>query len=193
MGFCLYNNVAVATRHLQRTLGVARVLICDWDVHHGNGTQHIFEEDGSVFFFSLHQWPLYPGTGAREETGRGAGVGTTLNCPLARGAGDRAFLDALRHELEPAAERFQPDFVLVSAGFDAHTADPLGGLAVTTEAYTEATRVLCRIADRHAQGRLVSVLEGGYNLEALGESVAAHVAALAERPPPETTSCEPSV
>jgi acetoin utilization deacetylase AcuC-like enzyme len=155
------------------------VLVVDWDVHHGNGTQHIFEEDPSVFYFSVHQSPLYPGTGARGETGRGDGEGTTLNCPLPPGAGDDRFLGALRDELVPAAERFRPEFVLVSAGFDAHAADPLANLEVSTGAYDEATRIVCGIADRFADRRLVSVLEGGYDLDALADSVATHVLALA--------------
>jgi len=182
MGFCLYNNAAVAAAHLRAEFGLSRVLIVDWDVHHGNGTQHIFEEDPSVFYFSLHQWPLYPGTGAADEVGRGAGRGATLNCPLPPGAGDDAFLGALRDRLVPAMERFRPEFVLVSAGFDAHRADPLASLEVTTEAYAEATRIVCEIARRHAAGRLVSLLEGGYDLGALGDSVAAHVATLEAQP-----------
>jgi len=178
MGFCLYNNVAVAARELTAAAAIARVLIVDWDVHHGNGTQHLFEEAPDVFFFSLHQWPLYPGTGAADERGRGAGLGHTLNCPLPPGAGDDAFLGALADALVPAAERFRPEFVLVSAGFDAHRRDPLGGLQVSTAAFAEATRLVCGIADRHAGGRLVSALEGGYDLPALGESAAAHLEAL---------------
>jgi acetoin utilization deacetylase AcuC-like enzyme len=182
MGFCLYNNVAVAAAHLRAALGLRRVLIVDWDVHHGNGTQDIFEEDPAVFFFSVHQWPLYPGTGRREEIGRGAGRGATLNCTLPPGAGDKEFLGALREELLPAAKRFRPELVLVSAGFDAHRADPLGGLAVTTGAFAEATRIVCDLARDTAGGRLVSVLEGGYDLVALEESVAAHLTTLLEHP-----------
>jgi acetoin utilization deacetylase AcuC-like enzyme len=181
MGFCLFNNVAVAARYLRTKLGMERVLICDWDVHHGNGTQHIFAEDPTVFFFSLHQWPLYPGTGARGEVGIGAGRGATLNCPLPAGAGDEAFLGALTDELVPAAERFRPDFVLISSGFDAHRADPLAQLQVSTAAYGTATGILCDIADRWAQGRLVSVLEGGYDLQALAASAALHLRTLLQR------------
>ena len=178
MGFCLFNNVALAARYLREHEGLGRVLIVDWDVHHGNGTQHILEQDASVFYFSLHQSPLYPGTGARDERGRGAGHGATLNCPLPPGTGDAGFLGALRDELEPAAERFRPQFVLISAGFDAHWADPLAQLEVSTAAYGEATRRVRELARRHAGGRLVSVLEGGYDLEALGESVVEHLRAL---------------
>jgi len=174
MGFCLFNNVAVAAADL-RARGIDRVLIADWDVHHGNGTQHIFEEDPSVFYFSLHQSPLYPGTGAAEETGRGAGRGATLNCPLPPGAGDDEFLDALRGRLGPAVERFRPDIILLSAGFDAHAADPLANLEVATEAYGEATRLLRQMADEACGGRLVSVLEGGYDLAALADSATLHL------------------
>jgi acetoin utilization deacetylase AcuC-like enzyme len=179
MGFCIYNNVAVAARALQRRHGIERVLIVDWDVHHGNGTQHTFEDDPGVLFFSVHQMPLYPGTGAAAETGTAAGRGATVNRPLPPGAGDDAFLEVLKGDLASAADGFRPEFVLVSAGFDAHEADPLGGLRVTTEAYAEATRVVCDLADRHAGGRLVAVLEGGYDLAALADSVEAHVRVLA--------------
>jgi acetoin utilization deacetylase AcuC-like enzyme len=178
MGFCLYNNVAVAARYLTAVEGLSRVLIVDWDVHHGNGTQHLFEQAPDVFYFSVHQWPLYPGTGAREERGRGAGHGTTLNCPLPPGSGDGAFLSALRDELVPAADAFRPEFVLVSAGFDAHARDPLAQLEVSTAAYGEATRIVLDLARRWADGRCVSVLEGGYDLEALGAAAATHLGAL---------------
>jgi len=157
-------------------------MIVDWDVHHGNGTQHAFESAPDVFYFSVHQWPLYPGTGAREEQGRQRGRGFTLNCPLPPGSGDDAFLGALREELVPAAERFRPEVVLVSAGFDAHRRDPLSLLEVSTEAYEEATRILCDVADTWAGGRLVSLLEGGYDLQALGRSVAGHLQVLLEHP-----------
>jgi acetoin utilization deacetylase AcuC-like enzyme len=181
MGFCLFGNVAVAARALQRRYGVGRVLIVDWDVHHGNGTQHAFEDDPTVLYFSCHQSPLYPGTGAASERGRGDGLGTTVNCPLPPGAGDDEFLGALRGSLVEAADRFAPSFVIVSAGFDAHRRDPLAQLEVSTEAYQEATRIVRGIADRHADGRLLSVLEGGYDLGALSESVTTHLAGLLER------------
>lgn len=182
MGFCLYNNVAIAARALQRDAGLERIAIVDWDVHHGNGTQHLFEDDPSVFYFSLHQWPLYPGTGAASERGIGAGTGATLNCPLPPGTGDAGFLAAIADRLVPAMEAFRPELVLVSAGFDAHRADPLGGLSVSTEAYGEATRLVVGIAERHAAGRLVSVLEGGYDLDALAASVALHLERLLDEP-----------
>ena len=178
MGFCLFNNVAVAAAHLRAVCDVSKVLIVDWDVHHGNGTQHIFEEDPSVFYYSSHQMPLYPGTGYSKETGTGRGAGATLNVPLRAGDGDEPFLAALSHALVPAMERFRPEFVIVSAGFDAHAADPLGGLAVTTGAYAEATRLVRGIADRFASGRIVSALEGGYDHEASAASAATHLEAL---------------
>lgn len=178
MGFCLFNNVAVAARAITRELGLSRVLILDWDVHHGNGSQHLFEDVADVFYYSSHQHPLYPGTGLRSETGRGAGKGTTLNVPLPAGAGDDAFLAGLRDELVPAMARFDPDFVLLSAGFDAHRDDPLGGLTVSTEAFAEATEIVLGIADRHASGRIVSVLEGGYDLGALSASIVTHLQTL---------------
>lgn len=178
MGFCLFNNVAIAASWLRRRAGIARVAIVDWDLHHGNGTQHGFEEDPSVFYFSCHQMPLYPGTGAATERGRGPGEGATLNCPLRPGSGDDLFLGTLSGPLADAMGRFRPEFVLVSAGFDAHREDPLGGLEVSTGAFAEATAIVRGIAERHAGGRLVSALEGGYDLDALAGSAAAHVEAL---------------
>jgi len=175
MGFCLFNNVAVAAAALRATCAVERVLILDWDVHHGNGTQHIFEDDPTVFYYSSHQMPLYPGTGYATERGRGKGVGATMNVPLRPGDGDDRFLAGLTEALVPAMEDFRPDFVLVSAGFDAHADDPLGGLRVSTEAFADATRVVRGIADRFASGRVVSTLEGGYDLDALAASTAIHL------------------
>jgi acetoin utilization deacetylase AcuC-like enzyme len=178
MGFCLYNNVAVAARALQKERSIERILIVDWDVHHGNGTQHLFEDDPTVFYFSVHQSPLYPGTGAASERGRGAGQGFTRNVPLPPGAGDREYLDALSGPLVEEADRFRPDFVLVSAGFDPHRADPLAGLEVSTEAFAEATRIVLGVAERHCHGRFVSLLEGGYDLDALAASCEAHLGVL---------------
>ena len=178
MGFCLFNNVAVAAAALRAECSIDRVLIVDWDVHHGNGTQHIFEEDETVFYYSSHQMPLYPGTGYAAERGTGRGVGSTMNVPLRPGDGDLQFLAGLTEALVPAMEEFRPEFVLVSAGFDAHGSDPLGGLRVSTEAFADATKIVRGIADRFASGRIVSTLEGGYDLEALAASTAIHLDAL---------------
>jgi acetoin utilization deacetylase AcuC-like enzyme len=180
MGFCLFNNIAVAAAWLLEQPRIGKVLIVDWDVHHGNGTQHIFEESDSVLYFSIHQSPHWPGTGSRREIGRGEGTGSTCNRPLPAGAGDTAFLELLRNDLSEVAESFQPNFVLISAGFDAHEQDPLGGLQVSTEGFREATKIVREIAAHHGEGRLVSVLEGGYNLTALPASVEAHLEALLE-------------
>ena len=179
MGFCLFNNVAVGTRYVQAAHGLGRVLIVDWDVHHGNGTQAIFYRDAQVLYVSTHQWPFYPGTGSGGEMGEGPGRGQTLNYPLSHGAGDDAFLEALDDGLGQAGD-FGPELVFISAGFDAHRDDPLGGLRLSDEAYAEATRRVRRLAREAAGGRLVSALEGGYNLDALGRAVVAHVAALME-------------
>ena len=180
MGFCLFNNVAIGVRYAQRRYGLSRLLIVDWDVHHGNGTQAIFEDDPSVLYFSTHQSPFYPGTGARSEQGRGAGEGFTVNVPLPAGAGDEELLRAFREELRPRAMEFQPQLVLISAGFDAHQDDPLASLAVTEAGYSGLTRVVREIAEACCKGRVVSALEGGYNLVALGRSVEAHLRVLLE-------------
>jgi acetoin utilization deacetylase AcuC-like enzyme len=178
MGFCVFNNVAVAALHLVEALGAERVAIVDWDVHHGNGTQDLFERDPRVFYASLHQHPLYPGTGARTERGSGAGEGTTLNLPQPARAGDAQWLAAFETELLPALEDFDPQFVLVSAGFDAHEDDPLAQTDLTTGAFAVMTRHLRELAGSRCRGRLVSLLEGGYDLCALAESTEAHVGAL---------------
>jgi acetoin utilization deacetylase AcuC-like enzyme len=180
MGFCVLNNVAVAARCAQRRHGVERILIVDWDVHHGNGTQATFYRDGSVLYFSTHQWPLYPGTGPAGETGEGEGAGTTLNVPLSAGSGDTELLAAFTDRLRPAAEAFRPDLVLISAGFDARQGDLLGGLQVTDEGFARLTRIVQEIAARHAGGRIVSVLEGGYTLAGLAAAAATHVRCLLE-------------
>ncbi len=177
MGFCLFNNVAVAAAHALAR-GLARVAIVDYDVHHGNGTQWIFYEDPRVLYVSLHQYPYYPGTGAVEEIGRGAGEGYTLNIPLAAGATDADYDRIFRAAIVPVLDAFQPELVLLSAGYDAHERDPLGGMRVTVEGFVAMARALRRVADRHASGRLVAVTEGGYDLEALGRCLEATLGVL---------------
>ena len=172
MGFCLFNNVAVAAAALRAT-GIERVCIVDWDLHHGNGTQHLFEDDPSVLYVSTHQYPCYPGTGAVTEVGRGAGAGRTVNLPFPPGFGDAEFARAFDELVLPIARQFAPDFVLVSAGFDCDGRDPLGGLDVSPAGITMLAHACKKIADETAGGRLVAVLEGGYDLDAINEGVAA--------------------
>ena len=178
MGFCLFNNAAVAARYAQANHGVERVLIVDWDVHHGNGTQDIFYSDDTVFFFSTHQYPYYPGTGSRGESGGGKGEGYTLNVPLAEGTPARAHREAFSRALAAIEKTFPPDLIVISAGFDSRRDDPLGGLELEDQDFAEMTREVMDLAGRHGSGRVVSVLEGGYNLETLGETVRTHIAAL---------------
>ena len=181
MGFCYFNNVAIAATYLQKQHDIDRIMIIDWDVHHGNGTQHIFEENPSVFYISLHQDPssCYPGTGWSQETGSGKGKGYTLNFPMPPGSSDKEYLKAMEH-IEQTMAHFKPQFVLISAGFDAHMADPLAHIRLTKKGYESLTRSVKNIAESYAKGRIVSVLEGGYNMEALKESLEAHITVLME-------------
>ena len=171
MGFCLFNNAAIAARHAQRAHGAARVAIVDWDVHHGNGTQDIFWDDPTVLYCSTHQMPLYPGTGAKDETG----AGTIVNAPLAPGDGRDHFREAFLSRILPSLENFRPDLIIISAGFDAHHRDPLAEINLTEEDFDWATGQLMEQAAKHSVNRLVSLLEGGYDLQGLAFSTAAHV------------------
>jgi len=176
MGFCLFNNVGVAARYAQkRYKEIQRVAILDWDVHHGNGTQGIFYDDPSVFYFSMHQYPWYPGTGSRSETGQGRGRGYTLNVPLRALTPTTEQRRAFESAIEEIAAKFTPDLIIISAGFDAHKGDPLGQLLLTDDDFVQMTRVAKRWANEACGGRIVSCMEGGYNLETLGETVRAHV------------------
>lgn len=183
MGFCLFNNVAVAATHAIDVFGLQRVLILDWDVHHGNGTQHIFEERRDVLFMSTHMWPEYPGTGDFDEIGRGEGAGFTVNLPLPFGLGDADYEAAFGQVLVSIADAYSPELVLVSAGFDAHYADPLGRMRLTARGFARLCEMIKRVADRHAHGRIVLVLEGGYDLKGLAESVRACVDTLIDAQP----------
>ena len=179
LGFCLFNNVAILARYLQRRHGLEKILVLDWDVHHGNGTQHTFEEDPTVLYASLHQYPFYPGTGAASEEGTGRGKGATVNCPMPAGARDPLYEEAFRTRILPVIDAFGPDAVVLSAGFDAHAEDPLASVELSTGCYRWMSERILEAADRHADGRVLSLLEGGYSLEALPECVAAHLECLA--------------
>jgi acetoin utilization deacetylase AcuC-like enzyme len=182
MGFCLFNHVAVAARYLQQQFSVDRIAVVDFDVHHGNGTQHIFEADPRVFFASIHQHPatLYPGTGHAHETGTGAGRGFTLNVPVDPGADDATYEKRFDDQLLPALDRYRPQVLLISAGFDAHALDPLAQVCLSDDAYETMTSKLMSLADTHCEGKALSLLEGGYHLPALGRSVVRHVSALCD-------------
>ena len=171
MGFCLVNNIAIAARYAQKQHGCERIAIIDWDVHHGNGTQDIFYDDDTVLFASTHQMPLYPGTGALNETG----VGNIFNAPLSEGDGSSRFREAMNERVFPAIDEFQPDYIFISAGFDAHFRDPLAGINLVADDFDWATGKIMELANRHCDNRIVSLLEGGYDLEGLAESASAHV------------------
>jgi acetoin utilization deacetylase AcuC-like enzyme len=177
-GFCIFNNVAIGAKYIQQKYNLPKVLIVDWDVHHGNGTQNSFYNDPSVYFFSVHQYPFYPGTGAELEEGEEEGFGYTMNVPMVAGSGDVEYLEVFENFFYPVAEKFAPDFILISAGFDAHKDDPLAEIELDEETFQRITQVVVDLAEKCCEGRLVSVLEGGYDLKALATSVEAHLWAL---------------
>ena len=183
MGFCLYNNVAIAARALQADCGVEKLLVLDWDVHHGNGTQHSFEDDPSVLYASTHQYPYYPGTGAAEEAGIGRGAGATLNIPIPAGCGDSEYVGAFQRLLVPVVRRYRPQMILVSCGFDAHRDDPLASMRVSGDGFRAMTAIVRALADEVCGGRLCLVLEGGYAASGLEDGTGAVLAALLDEVP----------
>jgi acetoin utilization deacetylase AcuC-like enzyme len=180
MGFCFFNTIACVAEALRELPRVERIFIFDFDVHHGNGTQLLFDDRADVYYASIHRYPFYPGTGSSTEIGRGAGRDFTRNIPMEEGAGDAEYLRAVENQIVPLIDAYRPDAILLSSGFDAHRLDPLGGMQVSESAFGEITRRMVEAADRHCGGRILSVLEGGYDPEALTASVAEHVVALAE-------------
>ncbi len=191
MGFCIFNNAAVAAAYALAETDCERVLIVDWDVHHGNGTQHIFEHRNDVLYFSIHQYPFFPGTGARDEVGHGEGAGYTVNVPVPTGLGDGDYLRIFEQVLIPIARQYDPDLVLISAGYDAHARDPLGGMRLTAHGFAQLTANLCALADECANGRVVAVLEGGYDTEGVANSVRATLEVLAGHSAPDIDTFNP--
>lgn len=178
LGFCLLNNIALLARHLQTQHGLDKIAIVDWDVHHGNGTQHLFEEDPSILYISLHQFPHYPGTGNYDETGIGKGTGATLNCPMPAGADDKMYEAAFTDQILPRLNTFKPECILISAGFDAHQSDPLANINLSTDFFGWMTDRLMEKAEQYCNNRMLSVLEGGYNLETLPACIEKHLISL---------------
>ncbi|NBU98367.1 MAG: histone deacetylase [Spirochaetia bacterium] len=178
MGFCIFNNIAITAKYIQKK-GFKKIAIIDWDVHHGNGTENTFYDDDSVLFISTHQYPFYPGSGSESDTGTGKGRGYNINIPMQRGSGISEFIKAFDNKIIPSLENFIPDFILISAGFDAHINDPLANLELTTKSYEIFTEKLMSIAKQYCENRIISFLEGGYDLKALSESVEAHISVLA--------------
>ncbi len=189
MGFCIFNNIAIGARYAQGKHKLKKILIVDWDAHHGNGTQKIFYPDPTVFYFSVHQFPHYPGTGTDKEEGDNEGKGFTLNMPMCAGSGDLEYIEVFENIFYPSAKQFGPDLILISAGFDGHKDDPLSNLNLTSDGFRRLTEVVVNLAEECCEGRVVSVLEGGYNLKAFSESVASHLAALIEGPDKKITFC----
>jgi len=175
LGFCLFNNVAILARYLQMEHGFDKILILDWDVHHGNGTQHSFEKDPSVLYISTHQYPFYPGTGAYTETGIGKGEGSVLNCPMPAGSTDQDYEKAFREKIIPKIQNFKPEFIIISAGFDAHRDDPLADIWLSTGFFGWMTERMLEMADQFSQGKMISILEGGYNLDVLPLCIEQHL------------------
>ena len=178
MGFCIFNNIAVGARYIQKKYRLERILIVDWDVHHGNGTEEIFYQDPSVFYISLHQYPHYPGTGSGQSRGAGKGKGFNLNIPMQAPSGDAEYIKVFQEIIVPVLKDFKPEFILISAGFDGHKDDPLSSLTLTEHGYYEMTKIIKEAAALYSKNRIVSILEGGYNLTSLANSVHSHLKSL---------------